>query len=143
MFARFAPQMASLHYFPSSPDALKPLSTLLESVLGQEIPPATSTVSPTCNSIITLECLQDLYGTKGYKPQAAGKNAIGITAYLDQFANLQDLKQFYAEQLPQAINTSFTFVSVDGANFGSLFLVFTNVESYYFSCRWTKFADFI
>ena len=114
MFARLKPEMAYLHYFPSLPDALEPLPNKIASILGQQAPPSTKAFSPTCNSVITLECLQDLYGTKGYTPQAADKNALGITGYLEQFANLQDLKQFYAQQLPQAINSSFTFVSADG-----------------------------
>lgn len=141
MFARFKPEMASLHYFPSVPDALEPITDSIAAVLGQQVPSSTTAVSPTCNSIITLECLQDLYGTKGYTPQAADKNALGITGYLEQFANLQDLKQFYAQQLPQAVNTSFTFVSVAGEYLQRL-LTYSKLKSTLF-LRWGEFTEFI
>ncbi|KAF9006662.1 peptidase S8/S53 domain-containing protein [Cyathus striatus] len=49
----------------------------------------------------------------GYVPKAA-KNSIGITGYLEQFANIQDLHSFYAEQLPEALNSTFKFISVNG-----------------------------
>ena len=31
-----------------------------------------------------------------------------------QFANIEDLQLFYADQVPAAVGTNFTFVSVDG-----------------------------
>lgn len=40
--------------------------------------------------------------------------SIGITGYLDQFANMEDLQLFYADQRPDALNSSFKVVSVNG-----------------------------
>ncbi|KAK7470304.1 hypothetical protein VKT23_001735 [Stygiomarasmius scandens] len=71
-------------------------------------------VDPNCNVSITISCLQQLYNLEGYTPQVPDKNAIGITGYLEQNANLADLQSFYADQLPQAVGTDFKFVSVKG-----------------------------
>jgi tripeptidyl-peptidase I len=71
-------------------------------------------IDPTCNATVTVKCLAQLYKTEGYVPKVPQKNSIGITGYLEQFANLQDLQTFYAEQVPAAVNTSFKFISVAG-----------------------------
>ena len=39
---------------------------------------------------------------------------MGITAYLEQFANIEDLQTFFADQRPDALNSTFKFVSVNG-----------------------------
>lgn len=72
------------------------------------------TVDASCNTTITIKCLQQLYNAVGYVPKATKINSIGITGYLEQFANIADLQIFYAEQRPEALNTSFDFVSVKG-----------------------------
>ncbi|KAE9386772.1 subtilisin-like protein [Gymnopus androsaceus JB14] len=66
-----------------------------------------------CNRVVTLECLEVLYNTSSYSPQSVSANSIGITGYLGQYANKEDLKQFYADQKPDA-TASFTFVQVNG-----------------------------
>jgi len=50
----------------------------------------------------------------GYIPSASNGNQIGITGYLEEYANLADLQQFFADQRPDALNSSFKFVSVHG-----------------------------
>lgn len=67
-----------------------------------------------CNTTITISCLKELYNAVGFKPSATNGNKIGLTGYLEQFANIADLQSFYADQVPAAVNTSFTFVSVNG-----------------------------
>jgi tripeptidyl-peptidase I len=54
-------------------------------------------VDPNCNITITLSCLRQLYNAVGYRPLAGIGNSIGITGYLEQFANIEDLQSFYAE----------------------------------------------
>ncbi|RDB19145.1 Tripeptidyl-peptidase sed3 [Hypsizygus marmoreus] len=70
-------------------------------------------VDPACNVSITINCLQQLYNIH-YVPKATKKNKIGITGYLEQFANIQDLQSFYADQRPDALNSTFEFISVKG-----------------------------
>ena len=71
------------------------------------------TVDASCNTTITIKCLQEMYSAVGYKP-SSDRNTIGITGYLEQYANMHDLQLFYADQRPDALNTSFKFVSVHG-----------------------------
>lgn len=102
------------------------------------------TIDASCNATITISCLEQLYNTEGFKATASHlrtQNSIGITGYLvcgpwltssilgacrwcrlqEQFANIQDLQSFYAEQRPDALNSSFSFISVAG-----------NASQYYF-----------
>ncbi|KAI0682616.1 tripeptidyl peptidase A [Earliella scabrosa] len=71
-------------------------------------------VDASCNTTITISCLQQLYNAVGFKPAADNGNQIGITGYLEEFANIQDLQSFYADQLPAALNTSFETVLING-----------------------------
>ena len=40
------------------------------------------TVNPSCNSTITIQCLQELYNAVGVVPSANIGNSIAVTAYL-------------------------------------------------------------
>jgi tripeptidyl-peptidase I len=71
-------------------------------------------VDASCNDTITITCLKELYNAVGYVPLANTGNQIAATGYLDQFANLEDLQLFYENQVPEAVNSSFTLVSVNG-----------------------------
>ncbi|THG99451.1 hypothetical protein EW026_g2904 [Hermanssonia centrifuga] len=71
-------------------------------------------VDTSCNSSVTLSCLKQLYNAVGYTPSKELKNQIAVTGYLEYFANLQDLQLFYADQRPDAVNSSFEFVSING-----------------------------
>jgi tripeptidyl-peptidase-1 len=65
-----------------------------------------------CNTTITPTCLAELYGFAGYNP--SGRGAIGISGFLEQYAQNQDLKLFLREYAPEAAKGNFTFVSVNG-----------------------------
>ncbi|KAJ3718019.1 peptidase S8/S53 domain-containing protein [Lentinula guzmanii] len=71
-------------------------------------------VDPSCNTTVTVTCLKQLYNATDITPSATINNSFGITGYLDQFANFQDLQSFYAIQVPEAVNSSFTVLSVAG-----------------------------
>ncbi|KAF8915388.1 peptidase S8/S53 domain-containing protein [Mucidula mucida] len=68
---------------------------------------------PCLQTSITIDCLLQLYNATGFTPSAPG-NSIGITGYLEQYANEADLQSFYADQVPKAINSSFEVISVKG-----------------------------
>lgn len=74
-------------------------------------------VDASCNQTITVSCLKQLYNAVGYTPAAAGQNQIAVTAYLDQYANFEDLQLFYADEVPAAVNTTFTVISINGMMF--------------------------
>ncbi|KAI5119608.1 hypothetical protein M0805_005778 [Coniferiporia weirii] len=71
-------------------------------------------VDASCNTTVTITCLKELYNAVGFNASSKIGNKIGITGYLDQFANIADLQLFYADQRPDALNSSFDFVSVNG-----------------------------
>ena len=72
------------------------------------------TVHASCNKTITISCLKQLYNIADYVPRATHKNAIALTGYLKEFANLADLRRFYADQVPVAVNSSFDIVLING-----------------------------
>ena len=73
------------------------------------------TVDISCNETVTVKCLQQLYNAVGYVPKIPKKkNQIGVTGFLEQYANIEDLNTFYADQVPQAVGSSFDFISVNG-----------------------------
>ncbi|KAL0581860.1 hypothetical protein V5O48_000228 [Marasmius crinis-equi] len=74
-------------------------------------------VDLSCNGTITIACLRQLYNVSGYTPSSedvSSGSSIGVTGYLEEFANIQDLQAFYADQRPDAVNSSFEFISVKG-----------------------------
>ncbi|KAF9006660.1 tripeptidyl peptidase A [Cyathus striatus] len=71
------------------------------------------TIDPSCNVTITVSCLKQLYNAVGYVP-SANDNSIGLTGYLEQFANFEDLQSFFKDQVPEAVGSSFKFISVKG-----------------------------
>ncbi|KAG6910772.1 hypothetical protein DXG01_007659 [Tephrocybe rancida] len=91
------------------------------SPLAKDLAPIINTatgiaVDASCNTTITVKCLQQLYNAVGLTSHARG-NSIGITGYLEEFANFQDLQSFYTEQVPAAANSSFAVVPIkDGLN---------------------------
>ncbi|KAI9455152.1 tripeptidyl peptidase A [Lactarius psammicola] len=72
------------------------------------------TVDASCNTTITVSCLKQLYNAVDYVPQATDKNAIALTGYLEQFANFADLQEFYADQVPAALGSSFDVTLISG-----------------------------
>lgn len=93
--------------------------------------------SPNSRINVTLAFLQNLYNTTGYTPSVLSGNMLGITGYvhiyvtvtvldcrcksdvrsryLEEYANLADLKQFYSLNLPSAINSSLQVITLNGA----------------------------
>ncbi|KAF5388188.1 hypothetical protein D9615_000691 [Tricholomella constricta] len=108
MFGRFRRDKSTIVWADDS--EIAPVQTFAAKILDSVSGVA---VDPTCKSTITIKCLQQLYNTVGYIPKHKN-NSIGITGYLEQFANKQDLQSFYAEQRPDALNSSFKFISVNG-----------------------------
>ena len=108
LFARMKKQRSLIHWGTSQDALSSPPSG------GTITLPSGITVDASCNATITISCLKQLYNAVEFNASANVGNQIGVTGYLDQFANIADLQLFYADQLPQALNTSFKFVSVNG-----------------------------
>lgn len=67
-----------------------------------------------CHSAVVPDCLSRLYNFEGYKPSSDSGSSIGVTGFLGQYANIEDLQAFYARYMPAAINSSFEFISING-----------------------------
>lgn len=110
MFGRFKKSKSTIIWSDKS-------SAVLDATNGDLAPivDATSgvTVDASCNENITISCLQQIYNAVDFVPSARN-NSIGITGYLNQSANVADLQQFFAEQRPDAVNSTFQFISVNG-----------------------------
>ena len=72
-------------------------------------------VPTNCSQVITVDCLLQLYNVGSYKPTETSKNSIGITGYLGEYANEEDLQLFYEMERPEAVNSTFNTVTVNGA----------------------------
>jgi len=107
-FARWG-ALKSTIYWPDGKEEVSKISQNVAPVVAGDV-----TVDPACNVTITIDCLQQLYNLKGYKVQRPKANSIGITGYLEQFANKKDLQLFYQDQRPDALGSNFDFISVKG-----------------------------
>ncbi|KAF9498824.1 tripeptidyl peptidase A [Pleurotus eryngii] len=108
MFGRFKGQKSTIHSVEDVPEQKNTVA--LASAHAATAP----VVDPSCNTTITVTCLKQLYNAVNYVVKAAKKNSVALTGYLEQFANMQDLQSFYAEQVPAAVGTNFTVISVNG-----------------------------
>ncbi|KAH7923659.1 subtilisin-like protein [Leucogyrophana mollusca] len=107
MFARFKAFKSTLHWAGADSSTSTPSS-------GTITGPAGNQVDASCNNTITLTCLRQLYNAVGYQTSATNGNKFGLTGYLGQYANIDDLQMFFQDQNPAAYGSNFTFVSVHG-----------------------------
>ena len=120
MFSRFDPLASTLRLPPGFPSNGRISAPTTTEYRGPSKPPTKASdprnaaIDPACSGTITVKCLHQLYRTEGYVPKVPEKNSIGITGYLEQYANEADLKLFYEDQLPEAVNSSFKLVSING-----------------------------
>lgn len=76
MFGRFKPQRSNIFKStPLSADIAADVKT------GSIVTASGVSVDASCNQIITITCLQQLYNAVGFTPSAKD-NSIGITGYL-------------------------------------------------------------
>ncbi|RYP09762.1 hypothetical protein DL764_001097 [Monosporascus ibericus] len=80
------------------------------SVSSSYVAPSDETLCKVCNvSSVTPECFETLYGTKGYKVQAAGENQIAFANYLGEHPIRTDLEKFLAKYRPEGISQARDF----------------------------------
>ncbi|KAJ3798851.1 family S53 protease-like protein [Lentinula aff. detonsa] len=69
-----------------------------------------------CNSVVTPTCLQDLYGIPT-TPATQTSNILGVSGFIDQWAQTADLKTFLSNLRPDiASTTTFTLQTLDGGS---------------------------
>ncbi len=113
MFARMKSHKTTFRFSPIQP-AVEGTPATTSSSGSPLLGPGGSQVDASCNDVITLSCLQQLYNSVGVKGSNKDGNQIAVTAYLGQFANLADLKLFFEDQNPAAADSSFKLVSING-----------------------------
>ncbi|KAI0758073.1 tripeptidyl peptidase A [Fomes fomentarius] len=109
MFSRMKGLKTNFHFEPSAKiavDAAAPPIKVPSAYNGE--------VDASCNGTITISCLQQLYNAVGYTPSAKNGNGIGITGYLEQYANNEDLQSFFADQRPDAVNSTYKEILING-----------------------------
>ncbi|KAK1229126.1 hypothetical protein PQX77_007831 [Marasmius sp. AFHP31] len=93
---------------PAEPQFFAPVATNAN-VTGRANPAPTS-----CNNNVTPACLQALYGIPT-APATQSSNRLGVTGFIDQWAQNADLETFLSLLRPDmSSNTSFAVQSVDG-----------------------------
>jgi tripeptidyl-peptidase I len=88
----------------------KPVSTFEDT--SKVLPNA---VPASCSTVITPACLQALYGIPTTKAGAKG-NVLGVSGFIDQFANNADLQTFLTNLRPDFKGTTFTLQTLDGGS---------------------------
>ncbi|KAJ7867806.1 family S53 protease [Mycena leptocephala] len=98
----------------SSPLSSVPKFTAIRSPKPTDTAPVTDAVPASCGSIITPTCLQAFYGIPT-APATQASNKLGVAGFIDQWANLLDLKQFLTNfRKDVSPNTTFTVETLDG-----------------------------
>ena len=116
MFARTKALRTTFRFDEESGAAFKSAAVSADTPPPISVPSASGGhVDASCNKTITITCIQQLYNAVGFAPDVKHGNEIGITGYLEQFANIADLQTFYADQRPDALNSSFTTILLNGA----------------------------
>lgn len=69
-------------------------------------------VSSSCETIITPECLKEMYNVGDYTPDPSSGSWVGFASFLNQSASYSDLQQF--EQLFNIPSQSFTVELING-----------------------------
>lgn len=108
MFGRFKGRKSTIHSVEDVPGQKSTVALASTHAVTAPV------VDPSCNTTITVTCLKQLYNAVNYTVKAAKNNSVALTGYLEQFANIQDLQSFYAAQVPEAVGTNFTVISVKG-----------------------------
>ncbi|KAJ7623726.1 peptidase S8/S53 domain-containing protein [Roridomyces roridus] len=102
----------TMHSMRATSFVLPQTATGDEDSFAAEISPLA--VPASCGTTITPACLRALYNTTNYVPKATATNKLGITGYLEEFANDADLQTFFKQFRTDAVGETFTHVQVNG-----------------------------
>lgn len=80
---------------------------------AKSVPPPAA-VAVDCNITITPTCLRDLYSIKGFTPDPKKGGFIGVSGFLEEYAQYGDLAQWIPDYAPWAAGANFTWTSING-----------------------------
>ena len=137
IFSRFSANKATYHSFRANTADSESDSSAITVPSASE-----GQVAASCNGTLTPECLLELYNATGYKPQVpGGQNRIGVTGYLEQYANYDDYHQFLEEIVPYAVDSNFSTVYINGRHDGQFRYMVTETHVFTLQAeRTTKLA---
>jgi tripeptidyl-peptidase-1 len=75
---------------------------------------AAAPVNASCNTVVTPECLANLYNFADYKVKPYADVTIGVNGFLEEYARYSDFEQFAKTYAPYAVGSSFDFTLVAG-----------------------------
>ncbi|KAF9205658.1 hypothetical protein BGZ59_000338 [Podila verticillata] len=67
-----------------------------------------------CIDAVTPNCIRALYNTVDYAPSATDRHSVCVVGFHGEYANMDDLKSFLQKFRPDAVETSYTTISVNG-----------------------------
>lgn len=67
-----------------------------------------------CGTIVTPDCLREMYGLYGTQVKPDPRNRLGISGFLEEFARHNDFHQFLDQYAPNQTNANFSVVSING-----------------------------
>ncbi|KZV71302.1 subtilisin-like protein [Peniophora sp. CONT] len=104
------PQFVRNHPMASFPLPASAVSAVTNSSITPDAVPAS------CASVVTPACLQALYGIPT-TPAVQASNVLGVSGFIEQFAQTADLRTFLAGLRPDLpASTTFTTLLVDGGS---------------------------
>ncbi|KAI5286953.1 vesicle formation at the endoplasmic reticulum, partial [Ascosphaera atra] len=68
-----------------------------------------------CQTEITPDCIRRLYKMEDFVPTPHPKNKLGVSGYLQEYANKKDLATFLKKYAPKFAKDQFKFVSIENA----------------------------
>ncbi|KAF2824812.1 subtilisin-like protein [Ophiobolus disseminans] len=71
-------------------------------------------VNASCSTVITPECLANLYNFADYKVKPNATVKIGVNGFLEQYARYADFQQFAKQYAPSAVGSNFSYTLVAG-----------------------------
>lgn len=83
-------------------------------IIGDIATIASAVNDTACNVTITPTCLRDLYNIKGFTPNPKQCGFIGVSGFLEQYAQYGDLAQWQPTYAPWATEANFTWTSING-----------------------------
>ncbi|KAJ7473309.1 Pro-kumamolisin, activation domain-containing protein [Mycena latifolia] len=76
--------------------------------------PSTAAVPASCRSIVTPACLQAMYGIPTAKATSSATNILGVSGYINEYANQADLTRFLSALRADLSNSTFTLQTIAG-----------------------------
>ncbi|KAJ7788662.1 family S53 protease-like protein [Mycena olivaceomarginata] len=99
------------------PMAARPKFTAIKAKRAEpaaDVAPVSNAVPASCNTVITPTCLQAIYGIPA-TPATQSTNKLGVSGFIEQFANEADLTEFLTNfRTDIRSTTTFTLQTLDG-----------------------------